>query len=203
MDWSLSFEKRYEIHKIYPSIWDIPIYRKRHTLVKSHMKAGCRILDVGADKRLWIEKLEGMDYSYSSMDVNRSQKHDYYDLDEINETFDLILLFEVIEHIPLLEGKKMLETLNKKLSPNGKIIISTPNIWVPTHYFRDATHVQPYAYDELGGLLSHCDFEILDIWRIWNSHWLDRLTRLTFGKLLHRYIGIDFAKTIIIVAGKK
>jgi len=204
MDWSLLFEKRYEIHKRYPQIWDVPLWRKRFGLVSSHMKKAAKILDVGADKREWESRFKAHDpdCSYSSMDINRSQNHDFYDLEAITGEYDLILLLEVIEHIPLEKGEHMLRTLYQRLAPGGVIVLTTPNIWRPSQYLRDATHVQPYAYDELGGLLTYCQFDLIGIWRLWNSHVLDRFTRLTVGKYLHRYVGVDFAKTLMAVAKK-
>ena len=71
MDWSLLFEKRYEIHKRYPSIWNVPLWRKRFALVARHLKPGARLLDVGADKREWESRLKAHDpqLSYFSMDI--------------------------------------------------------------------------------------------------------------------------------------
>jgi 2-polyprenyl-3-methyl-5-hydroxy-6-metoxy-1,4-benzoquinol methylase len=35
--------------------------------------------------------------------------HDFYTLEEIQETFDMIFLFDVIEHLELEEGAQVLE----------------------------------------------------------------------------------------------
>lgn len=50
---------------------------------------------------------------------------DFSIMDKIEETFDVIMLWEVIEHLQDL--KRFIELAYKKLNRNGKIILSTPN----------------------------------------------------------------------------
>lgn len=55
----------------------------------------------------------------------RSQ--DVLELAKLDEKFDLITAFEVIEHIPSSETKEFLLALKDSLKPGGKLILSTPN----------------------------------------------------------------------------
>lgn len=50
---------------------------------------------------------------------------DFKEIEKINESFDVIMMWEVIEHLQDL--KLFLELAYKKLNKNGKIILSTPN----------------------------------------------------------------------------
>lgn len=77
----------------------------------------------------------------------------YYYPNEVNNTFDNIILIEVFEHI--LDGYSLLLDLKSKLNSNGKIIIMTQlipdninNWW----YLRDITHVSFYSLDALKAL---------------------------------------------------
>jgi 2-polyprenyl-3-methyl-5-hydroxy-6-metoxy-1,4-benzoquinol methylase len=85
------------------------------------------------------------------MDVDRQKFHDFYNLDEINETFDMVFLFEVIEHLSLYEGIEVLRKIYTILNPRGRLILTTPNIFNPGRFLRDVSHRTAYCYDELGG----------------------------------------------------
>ncbi len=50
---------------------------------------------------------------------------DFSIMEEIEETFDVVMLWEVLEHLQDL--KKFIELAYKRLNKNGKIILSTPN----------------------------------------------------------------------------
>jgi SAM-dependent methyltransferase len=136
------------------------------------------------------------------MDVDREHPHDYYSLEEIHESFDAIFLFEVIEHLPLEEGVQLLERVYHLLNEGGRLILTTPNIFNPGRFWRDATHKVAYCYDELGGLLLSQGFAIRAMYRTYSDAFHRYLFRVYVMSPLHRYLGIDFAKSILIVAEK-
>lgn len=203
--WSKVFEYRDRIHRRYPEIWDLKILRKRFPLVLQILRDGDRVLDIGASNRALEARLKNHypHLIYKSMDIDRSQFHDYYTLEEIHEPFDAILLFEVIEHLSLEEGVKMLGRIYHLLKEGGRLTLTTPNIFNPSRFWRDATHRQAYAYDELGGLLMSQGFEINAMYRTYNDALHRYLFRVYVMAPLHRYLGIDFAKSIFIVATKE
>ncbi len=204
LSWSSIFRNRAEIHKEYPSIWDLKIVRKRLPFILKYIKDGDKILDIGSSSR----DLEGRikkylpQIIYKSMDIDREMNHDYYSLDEIKEVFDVILLFEVIEHLDLEEGIEMLKKTHLLLKDGGHLILSTPNIFKPGQYWRDATHKVAYCYDELGGLLLKQNFKIKGIYRTYNDAFHRYLFRVYILSPVHRLLGIDFAKSVLIVAEK-
>jgi 2-polyprenyl-3-methyl-5-hydroxy-6-metoxy-1,4-benzoquinol methylase len=202
--WSRLFEHRDKIHEKYPEIWDLKILRKRFPLMVETIKDGERVLDIGASNR----NLEGRlkrnfpEILYKSMDIDRDQVHDFYSLEEIRERFDVVLLFEVIEHLDLEEGIRLLKRIHELLNPGGRLILTTPNVFNPSRYWRDATHKVAYCYDELAGLLMAHQFKVRAMYRTYSDAFLRRLFRIYVMAPLHRYLGIDFAKSILIVAEK-
>ncbi len=204
ISWSRLFERRGKVHEKYPDIWDLKILRKRLPLMVEVIRDGEKVLDIGASNR----DLEGRlkrhfpKLTYKSMDIDREQFHDFYSLDEIQESFDVVFLFEVIEHLGLEEGIRLLERVYDLLGPGGRLILTTPNVFNPGRYWRDATHRVAYCYDELGGLLLAHRFEIKAMYRTYSDAFLRYLFRVYVMAPLHRYLGIDFAKSILIVAEK-
>ena len=202
--WSKLFEYRLKIHERYPDIWDLRILRKRFPLMVNTIRDGERILDIGASNRNLEARLKRHfpNLLYKSMDIDREEVHDFYTLEEIRESFDVVLLFEVIEHLELEEGMDLLKRVYDLLNPGGRLILTTPNVFNPNRFWRDATHKVAYCYDELGGILLAHRFEIRVMYRTYSDAFLRYLLRVYVMAPLHRYLGIDFAKSIFIVAEK-
>ena len=169
------------------------------------IQEGEKILDIGASNRNLRERLRRHfpKLIYKSMDIDRGQFHDFYSLEEIQESFDVVFLFEVIEHLGLEEGIRLLKKSYDLLSEGGRLILTTPNVFNPSRFWRDATHKVAYCYDELGGLLLAQGFQIRAMYRTYNDAFYRYLFRLYVMAPLHRYLCIDFAKTILVIAEKK
>ena len=202
--WARLYSYRNEVRNAYPSVYKIRIKKKLLDIIKEELKDFLKILDVGAYNRKLGEQLLKINSKiiYKSMDIDKSLPHDYYNLDDINEKFDIIVMSEVIEHLNFEEALNTLQKLRDLLNENGKIIISTPNIHHPNSFFWDVTHKVPYRYDELGAVLLYVGFKIDKIYRIYNDQFLRRLFRMCIASHLHRYLDVDFAPRIVVV-GKK
>ena len=205
MSWSQLFEYRSKIHQQYPDIWDLKILRKRFPLMLRTVRDGEKVLDIGASNRNLEERLKRHfpKLIYKSMDIDREQFHDFYSLEEIRESFDVAFLFEVIEHLDLVEGLQLLKKVYDLLAEGGRLILTTPNVFNPSRYWRDATHKVAYCYDELGGILLAQGFHIRSMNRTYSDAFLQYVFRVYLMSVFHRYFGIDFAKSILIVAEKK
>ncbi|MGZ3568709.1 MAG: class I SAM-dependent methyltransferase [Thermodesulfobacteriota bacterium] len=205
ISWSRLFDYRDQIHVRYREIWDLKILRKRFPLMVKNIRNGEKILDIGASNRNLEERLKRHypNLIYKSMDVDRKQSHDFYSIEEIRETFDVVFLFEVIEHLELGEGVQLLKRSYDLLNEGGRLILTTPNVFNPSRFWRDATHRVAYCYDELGGLLLAQGFSITDMYRTYNDVSHRYFFRVYVMAPVHRYLGIDFAKSILIVAEKK
>src|SRR4030043_2171625 len=205
LDWSKLFNYRDQMHARYRNIWNIPLIKTRFSLIGRNIRPGMRLLDVGAGKREIEVKIkkkhEGV--IYKSMDVDRRLLHDYYALDEVDEQFDLILLLDVIEHLKLDDGVKMLKRINELLVEGGKLIVNIPNIFNPSRFWLDATKKTAYSYEELGGFVLSQGFEVLGVYRTFHASLLKYFFRLPLFYPLHRILNVAFAKSIVVLASKK
>lgn len=203
-EWSSLFSYRDKIHKRYSEVWDIPLIKKRSHLLKGMLRDGMTLLDIGAGMKGMKAEIEnlGIRLTYKSMDVDRSNHHDYYDVASISERFDAIVMFEVIEHMSLQEGLDLMKKLYSIMNEKGIIILSTPNIFSPGRYMRDATHKTFYAYDELCGLLNIAGFTIKEVYRSYNDAFHGYVLKVYMLGWLFRFLGIDYAYSIFVVGEK-
>ncbi|MGA2516676.1 MAG: class I SAM-dependent methyltransferase [bacterium] len=205
VSWSKLFRYRDKTHEYYHDIWDLKILRKRFPLMLENIRDGEKVLDVGASNRNLQERLRRHfpKLIYKSMDIDRDQLHDFYSLEDVQEPFDVVLLFEVIEHLGLEEGVQLIRKIYDLLNEGGRLILTTPNVFNPSRFWRDATHKVAYCYDELGGLLLAHGFQIKAMYRTYSDAFHRYLFRIYVMAPLHRYLGIDFAKSILVIAEKK
>src|SRR4030043_2446370 len=204
MRWGEQFRLRERVHQQYPTIWNLKIVRKRLPFILTYLKDGEAVLEIGAFNR----ELEGRIkkyYShilYKSMDIDPTYPHDYSSLEEVHEKFDLVLLFEVIEHLNVEEGREMIGRIHQILNPGGRVILTTPNVYTPGQYWKDLTHETPYHYEELGGLFLSEGFESIEIYRLFSEPFLRYFIRVCLFSSLFHFLGIDFTKSILLVARK-
>ena len=108
----------------------------------------------------------------------------------------------MIEHLSLSEGIEVLRKIHELLEPDGKLLMTTPNIYFPAQFWRSATHKTPHAYDELAGLLLYLGFEVAQVYRLHNDP-IHRLIAKRYLLLpLFKLLSIDFAPGIMVVAKK-
>jgi SAM-dependent methyltransferase len=202
--WSQLYNARRSIQKRFPSIWEIPIKKKTLDVLKNLVKEGDSILDVGSCNRHLKTDLEMYlsNIRYKSMDVDRHNYHDYYKMSDIQETFDVIVMLECIEHLTLEDGLLMLNEIHRVLKKGGLLVLSTPNTFHPNRYW-ECTHKIPFRYDELGGFIETCGFSTEEIYRIYNDSFFPRLFRLYIAAPIHQYFCIDFARSVMLVGRKK
>ena len=202
--WSDFYALRKEIRKMYPAVYDLQIKRKLLEVVAEELGNNDLVLEVGASDRNFGKKLKDSFpmITYRSMDIDTSLPHDYYTLDGITETFDIIILAEVIEHLEFSEAILLLKRLNRLLNDKGKIIITTPNIHHPNRYWQDPDHKTPFSYEVIGAALLATGYRIGRICRIYNDQLFRRLFRIYITSCLHRYLKLDFANSVVAVAQK-
>ncbi len=203
--WSEVFRTRDVIHKKYATIWRVPVLRKRFKLIRSLLIDGARVLDVGAGDAEWGPRLQKVitNITYKTVDIDPNQNSDYRSMQEIQREFDLVISWEVIEHLTLEEGENMIRECGRVLCPNGKLVISTPNIFNPSRYLMDSTHLTPYSYEELGGLCLRSGLEVVGIYRTFNASIVQFFLKRIFSAPIHRFVGLDYTKSVIIIAKKR
>lgn len=200
--WSGLYACRQQVKADYPDIWSLPLVKKEMDRLLPNVAEGFSVLEIGAgDRRFWKKiQAKRKNVVYRSMDVDRTTQQDFYALDEIHGSFDLIFAFELIEHLTPEEGLALVNALRTHLSPQGVLLLGTPNLYHPHRYFGDLTHKTPYKYEELGALLRLGGYTKLRFFRVYNDAWLRRLFRVHVGVWLHRYLDIDFAGTVLVEA---
>ncbi len=157
---------------------------RRGALLHKWIGTGKRVLDLGGrDGRLTRHFVEGNRVTIGDIDAGAMQiARDMLGVEtvEVNlndalpfapESFDVIVMGEVLEHLPY--PKITLENVRRLLVPGGQYVGSLPlayhwkdrwdvfrgrKLWMA----RDATHLQFFRYSELRTLLSRY-FEIVEI----------------------------------------
>ncbi len=200
--WGEQLQWREKVHRQYPEVWDLRIVRKRLPFILRYLREGESVLEIGAHDR----KLGGriQEYRprtlYKSLDIDPSFQHDYTSLEKVNETFDMVLLFEVIEHLDWESGREMAAKIFGVLKPGGRVILTTPNIYTPGQYWKDVSHRTPYHYEELGGLFLSQRFESIELFRLFNDPLLKYVTKVYLFSPVFRFLRIDFTKSILLLA---
>lgn len=199
--WSELARHRRAIAKRWRTVYRLPIVRRGHRLVAEHVTKGS-VLEVGAgDGRL--AKLLPAGTTYVTMDIDPNVGARYASLDEIEETFDAIVAIEVIEHIPVDDLLPWLTRLVALLKPGGRLMLTTPNIYCPSAFLRDATHRTPLAYDELGGLVTAVGADVDAMMRIDGDALLRRLVNRYLLGWLYRLMRLDHAQRVAVIATRR
>lgn len=108
--------------------------------IRKSCPSGATVLDIGCFNGFFVRELVDRGFDATGVDFNEAAVafgHDNYGLADRISTqsiedmvaedrkYDVITLFEVIEHLPSFG--RLLELLNLCLAPGGVLIISTPN----------------------------------------------------------------------------
>ena len=115
----------------------VDTFKKRLNVIEKYKKPG-KLLDVGcafgfflelASKRGW--EAQGTELSKDAVDYTKKNKQQVFNgtlenADYKKESFDVITMFDVIEHVP--DPKKTIMQIRGLLKPKGIIAVTTPNI---------------------------------------------------------------------------
>lgn len=116
------------------------------------------------------------------------------------QTFDLIMMSEVAEHMPadeLLDS--YLKRLYEYLAADGVLVIGTPNPLAPAVLHRDVTHVQHYPWYDLYAMLRLFFEEVRPL----RTHFVTsprRLVILPFKICLSYLLEVDWCEGLTMVA---
>lgn len=202
--WSEQFQWREKVHQLYPEVWDLGIVKKRIPFIVKYLKEGEAVLDIGAYNRELGSRIQKCYPAilYKSLDIDPSYPHDYTSLEQVKEEFDVVLLFDVIEHLDWEGGREMVAKIFEILKPGGRVILTTPNIYAPGQYWKDVSHCTPYHYEELGALFLSQGFKSIEIFRLFNAPFLRYVMKVYLFSFFFRFFTLDFARSILLVARK-
>lgn len=201
INWTEVFMGRKEATRNLPNILKLPTVRGRMDILTRRVKDNDLVLDMGAHDRTTGKLIEkaGIKAKYFSLDVDRTHKHDYYSMDEIDRRFDVVMAFEFVEHITPTEIVEFFKKAASILKENGLIVISTPNVCHPVYLWRDCTHITPVRHDELYGLLHSTGFSDIEIFRSGKFKWKQRFWAFVFRPLI-KLLRMDYYPSIIATA---
>ncbi len=173
------------------------------------LDAGCgdgflaaRLLDAGYD--VW-----GVDYSDRAVGYARllAERGTFrtYDLRRIvletpfDRRFDAVLLVEVLEHVPPVDHRRVVEGLSRSLRPGGCIVVTVPSVYLtPINRW----HYKHFSLDEVCGLLRSAGLTVAEVvcqrrlsvlwsprlWRAVQNRYYDlRVVRRALRRLLLAY----------------
>lgn len=181
--------------------------------ISGHPSPGPRLLDVGAADRGLCEVLAGLGFSgdYLSADTNELD-HDYSHFLSVEDRFDYIVMFELIEHLPLETGMAFIRHAHKLLNPGGLLVLSTPNADHPVQFWSsDITHIRPWPADSLWAILRQSGFGNVVIYRqhmegVSRNAWRHLVRKgilFPVQRLLSRILDFDYAQNIVAFSEKR
>lgn len=197
--WSTRYELRLGVRARYASVWDLPLLKRPQDALVPFLDRIGSLLDVGAyDRGLqeWL-RTRAPRLRYRSLDVDRSMPHDFHSFCEVKDSFDAVVLFEVIEHMELSEAKELLASAREVMNPGALVFLSTPNAHHPNRFWMDVTHKVAYSYEELGATVMGAGFQLQGLYRVYHAGIGPRFLEWTLGQWLHRALGTDFATGLV------
>ena len=138
----------------------------RYKFVAKLLKPTDQVLEVGSGSGLGSIFLGQHAFSVLGIDVKSSEVKDAIrlnqranvefrkaDLFELEQTasYDAVVSLDVIEHLTVEDGAKLLKAQTRLLKPGGMLIIGTPSIWSYPHQssISQASHIQCYDLPDL------------------------------------------------------
>jgi 2-polyprenyl-3-methyl-5-hydroxy-6-metoxy-1,4-benzoquinol methylase len=161
-------------------------YRSSHTMAIESVPSGSRVLDVGCGRGFVARELLAKGCTVVGLDqvtpcpewVSRSVRWrlDDAELPERASDFDVLLLLDILEHVPNPEG--LLDTVRRQSNPRGPaIVLTAPNVgFLPIRLMLllgqfnygkegilDFTHTRLFTFASLKSLLQQHGYEIEDV----------------------------------------
>jgi len=207
LSWSAYSEGRKEFHEKYKRWYNVPVVRNGRKFALKHIGRNCKVLDIGAgDKNFYRLHLKTAGFSgiYKSMDTDKKCKHDYYDLKEIKETFAVVVMFEVVEHMQLKLFLEYLSKIREILKDGGKLIVSTPNALCPIAYLTDMTHIQHYTPHDLYSIFYNFNFSNIRIYRLDDRFFATPIEFImhSIGKIFRIILNEDYCGGLLAIGTK-
>jgi len=157
-------------------------YRRRMSVVRRHFPEPGRVLDVGCAAGFFLSVMKDAGWDVTGLepsDAIRKHARDLIGAENVRGellgeaelepgSFDLITMWDVIEHIPDAVGA--LRSAGQLLAPGGKLLIETQNVdsraakvlgkrW---QHYKHAEHIYHFNPSTMKDLLGQAGFEILE-----------------------------------------
>ena len=213
-DWDLnSFGKLDKYNK--------KLFDKELNKTKKNFTSGSKVLEIGfgngefltyANSQHWLVK--GVEVNQVLVDLAKSKGYDAMSSDNFkrlpHNTYDLIVAFDVIEHIPEAEILNFLQTILSLLKPGGVFLARCPNGDSPfslPYQNGDATHVNylgsskiKHYVSQTKGKLIYCGSEAFIIIHKNIFTTLLRLFAFVLRALLALFVYVTYLKRVNFVS---
>jgi hypothetical protein len=164
------------------------------------------VLDVGAGDLRVMRRLQNAGYQgeYHTQDICDDRPYTYRSLCEIKRTYGAILCLDVLEHLALEEGLKLLDTLVGLLEENGVLILQTPNARCANNPLAwDMTHLHLYNIHDLWAYLSTAGLHVHGYRVVLGPKPRSPMEHIRFviaRVTATRCLGMDYAHNISLIA---
>ncbi len=187
----------------WPLIWHMKIITSLFDDAVAHVGRIASVLDVGATDRVWEPEIRRLwpEVDYRSLDIDRTNAHDYYGFDEVDRQYDLVTCFEVLEHVEPKVCLEILEGCVGACRPGGYLLVSGPNIFTPGVQLQ-FPHQTAFNQLDVVGLLSWVGLKVIDASRVFFGSPRRRLTHQYLLAPLHRAMNVDFCQSVVALGGK-
>jgi SAM-dependent methyltransferase len=187
----------------WPSVFGLRRVDHHYRLAAAHVPRVSSLLDVGATDRVHEATARAVfpGVDYKSLDIDRTNRHDYHAFADVDRCFDLVTVIEVIEHLPPAAAVDLVRDCHRACAAGGHVLASVPNVYTPGIQ-SEWTHVAAFHYLDLVGLLAWVGFEVVDAARVYHGRWRHRLLHGALLHPLHRALGVDYAQSIVALARK-
>lgn len=176
-----------------------PLAERRLRQIETRTDGPGRVLDLGCAGGFFLDQARRRGWQIAGVELSQPMAEravallqipiatNLAELTDPHGTFDVITLWEVIEHLP--DPLAVLAQLRFWLKPGGWLALSTPNTghWqalaAPDQWtsYRPPAHVLYLAEPTLRSLLAQAGFTAVQIWRSgprpYLPGWLDRVTQ--------------------------
>lgn len=186
--------------------WESDSLSEAEQIIVDAVKHAATLLDVGAGDFRVKRKLElhGYDGVYHTQDIGEEFSYTYRSIDEITESYEGILCLDVLEHLTLKDGLKLLSQLFERLSPGGSLVIQTPNArCVRNPLGWDMTHLHCYNAQDLWAYLTGLGLDVHGYRVVFGRRSRNPLARLRFAVnayVASRMLGADYADNLLLIA---
>jgi SAM-dependent methyltransferase len=168
------------------------------------------IVDIGAGDGRNQQKFSRSGYlgAYATVDSSPEYAPTYSSVEDLpTAEFEAALLLEVIEHIPLTSFDGFMDHVLRCLTPNGRLVVSTPNAaYIGSIWEADMTHVHAYRLQDLAAYLHLRGFDC----RLFRVSWqqarptIQQRLRLLSAKILTRWaLQLDYARGVLLLAQRR
>ncbi|MEO6594058.1 MAG: methyltransferase domain-containing protein [Planctomycetota bacterium] len=187
----------------WPSVFDLRLCDDHYEPAARASLQVRSVLDVGATDRLHEPKARAMwkGVDYRSLDIDRTNKHDYHDFAEVDRQFDLVTLIEVAEHVPPKVAVELMASCFRACRSGGYVLASVPNVFTPGIQ-HEWTHIAALHYMDIAGLVAWSGFEVVDMARVYIAGKRQRFLHTRLLHLLHRAMAVDYAQSIVVLGRK-